>query len=68
VYSLKWFGTGAFVLVLVYADDFLTLSPSGVQLEEVYQAIAAIYEIHRMKEVKLYLAVELRGSKTKVVQ
>jgi hypothetical protein len=65
---IKWFGTGVFVLVLVYADDFLTLSPSGVQLEEVHQAIAAIYEIHRMKEVKLYLAVELRGSKTKVVQ
>jgi hypothetical protein len=35
------------------------LSPSGVQLEEVYQAIAAIYEFRRMKEVNLYLGVEL---------
>jgi hypothetical protein len=51
------------VLVLVYVDDFLTLSPSGVQLKEVYQAIAAIYEIHRMKEVKIYVGVELRWSK-----
>jgi Reverse transcriptase (RNA-dependent DNA polymerase) len=45
----KWFGTGIFVLVLVYVDDLLMLSPSGVQLEEVYLAIAAIYEIRRMK-------------------
>jgi hypothetical protein len=41
---LFWFGTGVFVLVLVYVDDFLMLSPSGVQLEEVYQAIASLYE------------------------
>jgi Reverse transcriptase (RNA-dependent DNA polymerase) len=61
---IKWFGTGVFVLVLVYVDDLLMLSPSGVQLEEVYQAIAAIYEIRRMKEVNLYLGVELRWSKT----
>jgi hypothetical protein len=61
---INWFGTGVFVLVLVYVDDFLTLSPSGVQLKEVYQAIAAIYEIHRMKEVKLYLGVELRWRKS----
>jgi hypothetical protein len=32
----KWFGTGVFVLVLVYVDDFMMLSPSGVQLEEGY--------------------------------
>jgi endonuclease I len=56
------------VLVLVYVDDLLIISPSGVQLEEVYQATAAIYEIHRMKEVKLYLAEELRWSKAKVVK
>jgi Reverse transcriptase (RNA-dependent DNA polymerase) len=31
---IKWFGI--FVLVLVYVDDLLMLSPSGVQLEEVY--------------------------------
>jgi hypothetical protein len=37
-----WFGTGIFVLELVYVDDLLMLSPSGVQMEEVYQAIAAI--------------------------
>jgi Reverse transcriptase (RNA-dependent DNA polymerase) len=60
---IKWFGTGVFVLVLVYVDDFLILSPSGIQLEEVYQAIASLYEIRRMKEVKLYLGVELRWSK-----
>jgi hypothetical protein len=61
---IKWFGTGVIVLALVSVDDFLTFSPSGIQLEEVYRAIAAIYEIHRMKEVKLYLAVELRWSKS----
>jgi hypothetical protein len=61
---IKWFGTGVFVLVLFYVDDFLTLFRSGVQLEEAYQAIAAIYEIHRMKEVKRYPAVELRWSKS----
>jgi hypothetical protein len=33
---IKWFGTGVFVLALVYVDDFLMFSPSGVQLEEVY--------------------------------
>jgi Reverse transcriptase (RNA-dependent DNA polymerase) len=48
---IEWFGTGIFVLVLVYVDDLLMISLSGVQLEEVYQAIAAIYEIRRMKEV-----------------
>jgi Reverse transcriptase (RNA-dependent DNA polymerase) len=48
-----WFGTGVFVLVLVYVDAFLMVSPSGVQLEEVYQAIASQYEIRRMKEVNL---------------
>jgi hypothetical protein len=41
----------------------MMLSPSGVQLEEVYQAIASLYEIRRMKEVNLYLGVELRWSK-----
>jgi hypothetical protein len=41
----------------------MILSPSGVQLEEVYQAIASLYEIRRMKEVNLYLGVELRWSK-----
>jgi hypothetical protein len=51
------------VLVLVYVDDLLIISPSGVQLEEVYQAIAAIYEIRRIKEVNFYLGVELRWSK-----
>jgi hypothetical protein len=45
----KWFATGVFVLVLVYVDDFLILSPNGVQLEEVYRAIASLYEIRRMK-------------------
>jgi Reverse transcriptase (RNA-dependent DNA polymerase) len=60
---IKWFGTGVFVLVLVYEDGFLMISPSGVQLEEVYQAIASLYEIRRMKEVNLYLGVELRWSK-----
>jgi Reverse transcriptase (RNA-dependent DNA polymerase) len=60
---IKWFGTGIFVLVLVYVDDLLMLSPSGVQLEEVSQAIAAIYEIRRMKDVNCYLGVELRWSK-----
>jgi hypothetical protein len=60
---IKWFGTGVFVLVLVYVDDFLMLSPSGVQLEEAYQAITSLYEIRRMKEVNLYLRVELRWSK-----
>jgi Reverse transcriptase (RNA-dependent DNA polymerase) len=57
---IKWFGTGVFILVLAYVDDFLMLSPSGVQLEEIYQAIASLYEIRRMKEVNLYLGVELR--------
>jgi hypothetical protein len=56
---IKWFGTGVFVLVLVYVDDLLMLSFSGVQLEAVHQAIAAIYEIRRMKEVNLYRGVEL---------
>jgi hypothetical protein len=37
--------------------------PSGVQLEEFYLAIAAIYEIHRMKEVNHNLRVELRWRK-----
>jgi Reverse transcriptase (RNA-dependent DNA polymerase) len=60
---IKWFGTGVFVLVLVYVDDFLMLSPGGVQLEEVYQTIAAIYKIRRVKEVNLYFGVELRWSK-----
>jgi Reverse transcriptase (RNA-dependent DNA polymerase) len=60
---IEWFGTGLFVLVLVYVDDFQMLSPSGVQLEEVYQAIASLYEIRLMKEVNLYLGVELRWSK-----
>jgi hypothetical protein len=46
---IKWFGTDVIDSVLVYADDFLTLSPNGVQLEEVYQAIASLYEIRRMK-------------------
>jgi Reverse transcriptase (RNA-dependent DNA polymerase) len=46
---INWFGTGVFVLVLVYVDDFLMLSPSGVQLEEFYHAIASLYEIRRMK-------------------
>jgi Reverse transcriptase (RNA-dependent DNA polymerase) len=32
---INWFGTGVFVLVLVYVDNFLMLCPSGVQLEEV---------------------------------
>jgi hypothetical protein len=50
---IKWFGTGVFVLVLVYVDDFLMLSFSGVQLEEVYQAITSLYEIRRRKEVNL---------------
>jgi Reverse transcriptase (RNA-dependent DNA polymerase) len=50
---IKWFGTGKFVLVLFYVDDLLILSPSGVKLEEIYQAIAAICEIRRMKEVNL---------------
>jgi hypothetical protein len=57
---IKWFGTGVFVLVLAYVDYFLMLSPRGVQLEEIYQAIASLYEIRRMKEVNLYLGVELR--------
>jgi hypothetical protein len=39
------------------------LSSSGVQVEKVYQAIAAIYEFRRMKDVNLYLGVELRWSK-----
>jgi hypothetical protein len=56
---IKWFGTGVFVLVLVYVDYFLMLSPTGLQLEEVYQGIASLYEIRRMKEVNLYLGVEL---------
>jgi hypothetical protein len=60
---IKWFSTGVFVLALVYVDEFLMLSPSGVQLEEGFQAIAALYEIRRMKEIKLYLGVELRWSK-----
>jgi Reverse transcriptase (RNA-dependent DNA polymerase) len=60
---MKWFGTGVFVLVLVYVDEFLVLSPTGAQLEEVYQAIASLYEIRRMKEVNLFLGVELRWSK-----
>jgi Reverse transcriptase (RNA-dependent DNA polymerase) len=60
---IKCFGTRVFVLALVYVDDFLMLSPSDVQLEEVYQAIASLYEIRRMKEVNLYLGVELRWSK-----
>jgi hypothetical protein len=41
----------------------MMLSPRGVQLEEVYQALAAIYEIRRMKKVNLYLGVELRWTK-----
>jgi hypothetical protein len=36
---------------------------SDVQLEGVYQAIASLYEIRRVKEVNLYLGVELRWSK-----
>jgi hypothetical protein len=36
------------------------ISPSGLQLEEVSQAIASLYEIRRMKEINLYLGVELR--------
>jgi hypothetical protein len=60
---MKWFGTGVFVLVLVYVDDFPMLSPSGVQFEEVYQAIASLFEIRPTKEVNLYLGVELRWSK-----
>jgi Reverse transcriptase (RNA-dependent DNA polymerase) len=39
---IESFGTGVFVLVLVYADYLLMLSPSSVQLEELHQAIAAV--------------------------
>jgi Reverse transcriptase (RNA-dependent DNA polymerase) len=51
---IKWLGTGVYVLVLVYVDDFPMISlTSGVQLEEVYLAIASLYELRRMKEVNL---------------
>jgi Reverse transcriptase (RNA-dependent DNA polymerase) len=60
---IKWFSTDVFVLVLVYVDHILMLSPSSVQWEEVYQAIASLYEIRRTKEVNLYLGVELRWNK-----
>jgi hypothetical protein len=39
------------------------LSPTGVQLEEVYQGIASLYEIRRRKQVNTYVGVELRWNK-----
>lgn len=61
---VKWYDDHGLVIILVYVDDFLILSPNKERANETVELLSSWYELRVMDDVTLYLGVELHWKKT----